>query len=117
MNNLLPADFYINFKVHSVSWITIHNIKYQPSMVITIGYKGHLPLFAEIVDILLNTEKRCIFIVKKIITHGWSSHICAFNFRLTNRLLSVSYDKLFNRFPTSVQISGKGKYFIVYNDS
>ena len=27
MNNILPADSYINLKVHSVSWITIHNIK------------------------------------------------------------------------------------------
>ena len=41
--------------------ITIHNIKYQPSMLITTRYKDHLPLFAEIVDILLNTEKGVFF--------------------------------------------------------
>ncbi|XP_067206995.1 uncharacterized protein [Linepithema humile] len=66
INHILPENFYVNSTVHSVPWITIENVTYKPSMVITTGYKDHVPLFAEIVNILVNVEKVSFFNKKNI---------------------------------------------------
>lgn len=98
LSHLLDTNFYLYSKVHSISWITIENVTYKPSMVITVGYKDYLPIFSEIVDVSVNDRKQCVFLVKKIINNGWSPHICAFQVQLINSIFSINYEKLFNNY-------------------
>lgn len=113
---LLPLNYKID-SLHSVPWIRIHNITYQPSMVVTTNDDNHLPTFSLISEILLNKEKQCIFITKNFLTAGLNLHFCAYEVLLTDEWTAITVKNLFNKFPTSVHNSSNGKFFVIYNDS
>lgn len=115
--NLFPNGFASDSIIHSTSWITINNITYKPYMVVLESTNDYvIPIFSQITDILINSKKQSIFVLKKFETIKFSSHFCAYEVLPTTELTSANVETLLNKFPTGLQNTSDGNYFVVCND-
>ena len=113
----LSSDFLNDSGVNSPSRLRIDNITYKPYMVLAISRDDHImPNFAQILNILINSGEKCLFITKTFKTLGFCSHVNAYEIHSTNDLVSVYIDDIFSKFPTWIQNTADGRYFIVYNE-
>ena len=117
VQKILPFDFKYDSTIYSISWLEIDSITYKASMILTTNYEDELPLFAAIVQIFMNSEKKFIYVAKKLETVGLNSHVGAYHITMTEKLIAISRDELFNNFPTSIHTAADGHFYLGYNDA
>lgn len=117
-NNFSDCNFLIDFSnnAFAVSWLKVDDIFYKCNFIIKISSDIEImPQYGQIKHIILDNEN-VWFVVSKIKTIQFLTHICAYEIKFTQDQQSFdlyNYNSLCDPYPYSIHYSGDGKSVVV----